>query len=123
MTNAVSEVLSAARELIADPEHWTQGTYAIENTGNEVYPDESNAYAFCSAGALAKASGTTFNEAGDMQPTQLYDTAYFELKRAALALFGTDSVTSVNDGELKTDPETAHPDVLAMFEKAIADSN
>lgn len=122
MTNPVAKVLIAARELIADPEHWTQGSYAIENTGNEVYPDEPNAYAFCSAGALAKVSGTTFNEAGDMQPTPLYQAAYNELQRAALALFDVGSVTSINDGEHAGDSDAVHPDVIAMFDKAIADA-
>ena len=50
--------LIAARELIADPAHWTTGTYARHKNGNSIGPEESNACQWCSIGALRKVMGS-----------------------------------------------------------------
>lgn len=116
------EVLIAARALIADPEHWTQSAYAIENTGSEVYPQESNAYAFCSVGALVRVSGAYLDDDGRMHTNVVYDECHADLSRSAQSLFGNGNVVAINDGEMSDDPARAHKDVLAMFDKAIADA-
>lgn len=38
MTN-IKQILAAARALIADPEHWTQGFAAIQNTRRRMQTD------------------------------------------------------------------------------------
>lgn len=52
--SAVLDVLKAGRELIADPERWTQGTYARDADGNRVYYDSPAAVCWCSQGAVLK---------------------------------------------------------------------
>src|SRR5690349_9172155 len=50
----VKEVLIQARELIADPERWTQGTVARIKYGEDRMPTDEDACQFCAIGALAR---------------------------------------------------------------------
>lgn len=59
MDRAVTDVLKEARALISDPEHWTQGSAAIENTGAECLPTDPDAYAFCGLGAILHVLGVS----------------------------------------------------------------
>lgn len=47
-----SEVLLAARELIATPEKWTCGNYAKTSAGVAVSEDDDLAIAWCAMGAI-----------------------------------------------------------------------
>ena len=49
-----SELLTKAKALIADPEHWTKGWYAHNAEGQDVGPAEPDAVCWCSLGALEK---------------------------------------------------------------------
>lgn len=48
------QILIAARALINNPKHWTQGEFARDKTGQSVYPDDENATCWCSLGAIDK---------------------------------------------------------------------
>lgn len=46
-------VLTEARKLIEDPEHWLQGLYAMDESKTVgLYPKNPNAACFCSVGAV-----------------------------------------------------------------------
>jgi hypothetical protein len=45
-------VLRAARELIADPERWTQGEYARDADGKPVDDGDERAVRWCATGAI-----------------------------------------------------------------------
>lgn len=49
-------ILEKAREIIADPAHWTQGSYARDMGGHSVNVSDEGACSFCTLGAIRKAS-------------------------------------------------------------------
>jgi hypothetical protein len=113
-------ILVRARELIADPEHWTQDEYATDNTGRAVSPFDTDAYCFCTLGAIDRA---VYEQLGGTIPRNtkgLDDTARVEnhpLAKAAITklqdLLGGRFVSDFND-------EHEHPEILALLDKAIA---
>lgn len=119
---SIRATLEAARALIADQEHWVQGSYAVENTGLDAWPHDPEAYAFCSIGAVIKTSGAHIDDAGTLRTTPLFEACVADLSRAAQVLFNTGHVSAINDGEFSDDPAGAHRDALSIFDKAIADA-
>lgn len=94
------ETLRAARELIADPEHWCQGVAARSRKGREVKPTSRAAIAWCAIGACRRiAAGRDF------------DGAFLALDRVAAGA-GASGVSTLND-------HRTHAEVLAMFDRAI----
>ena len=84
----VLEVLHGARDLIADPTHWTQGKFARDKYSHEVDVFDPRADKFCLYGALDRAAATSTDElnatgsgrwrAGDLvaqRAHELFDTA------------------------------------------------
>jgi hypothetical protein len=51
-----SEILIAARAIIADPERWTQGHLARDANGQLAEPNEAAACSFCAYGAALRAA-------------------------------------------------------------------
>lgn len=47
------DILKAARELLSDPAHWTQGWYAKDARGEDVIYNGGKAVCWCMQGALA----------------------------------------------------------------------
>lgn len=101
------EVLTAAREKIAAPEHWTQEAFARrmpdedegQEVGDDIDPCKPNAVCWCATGAIAAVQGASAPEWGDLL-TQAFGMTDSELER-------------FNDSH-------AHPEVLALFDKAVA---
>ena len=91
------EILVAARELISEPERWTQGEHARDLNGRRVSPGGPNAVCWCSLGALEKVA--------DGSPPHV--------AHAVLQYAVRTRVSQFNDG-------TDHAAVLAMFDRAIA---
>ena len=99
------EVLVAARELISDPEHWTQRVVARDQEGNPVLSCDQRAVCFCVAGAINRVCGTI----------SVVKEAELFLDRAATELFGRYSITfatEVND-------LMGHKRTLKMCDRAI----
>lgn len=94
-----AEILKKARELIKDPENWTQKACARDKYGYEVEVDSKEAYCFCTIGAIAKVSGRSTD--GDARNV-LRDI-----------IGGSRSIANFNDGH-------THPQVLDVFDRAIA---
>lgn len=99
MTTA--ETLRAARELIADPEHWCQGASARDRNGQPVEAEDAAAVAWCAHGACRRVMPVAHS-------------ALRHLGDAALAT-GSWCVSALND-------DGTHADVLAMFDHAIEEA-
>lgn len=91
----VHELLVNARELISDPEHWTQGM------AERVY--RSGGVSYCSLGALTKASTNGY----------YFSQAYIEM---TAAIPGIQGIVTFNDTH-------THEQVLAIFDKVIKKLN
>lgn len=96
------EVLVAARELIAEPEHWTKGASARGKSGAKVDPDGRAAVSFCATGACYRATRRDWRHA----------PAAIDALQDAVNYSG---IVYYND-----EPTTTHTDILAVFDKAIA---
>ena len=105
-----SEILIAARGLIADPARWTRKAYARSQEGVNVFPLGPEAVCYCALGALEKVSNVLHGYRTDDQSAK---RAYDALKEHANRLFHT-SVGQANDTR-------AHGDILRLFDCAIDD--
>lgn len=95
--NTTATILKAARDLIAKPENWTQGTYARDARGNEIGVRSDIAVCFCSLGAISAVSGNC-DDAG--------------MARDAIAALTRNGIVNFNDTH-------THSEVLDLFSKAI----
>jgi hypothetical protein len=113
------DILVRARELIADPEHWTQDNYATDNTGApaDLFDDE-RPYRMCLVGALYRAAFEL--HVTDFAPDMSEDRKIAWLENpgpASAALehlqqFVPSLVSDFND-------EHPHTDVIAVLDEAI----
>lgn len=95
------EVLIKARALVE--KGWTKGAGARRANGASVYPDDNEACRWCILGAV---------NAAEYHDRELRLRAITKLK-AAIPKAG---IADFND-----DPATTHADVLAAFDRAIAE--
>lgn len=91
-------ILTDARAVIADEEHWTQGRSARDAHGVLVSPQSDKARRWCMSGAMIKA-GTTGDDSSE----------WGALKRQCAGV-----VPIFNDTH-------THEEVLAAFDRAIAE--
>ena len=96
------EIMQEARDLIANPEHWTQGFSAVSANGAHVMPSAECAVRFCMYGAVCRAA------AGHSISRELLAT---ELRTT---LHGP-CIAEYNDA-----PHRKHEDVLAMMDLTVA---
>lgn len=97
----IRDQLIAARKLIEQPEHWTQGTYARDKNGKRVPPKSPEAVCWCAFGAILTQDISYEEEMGIKT----------ELNKAARKL-GQRLFFSLNDN-------TDHETVLKMFDLSI----
>lgn len=109
----VSEMLIKAKALIENEANWIQGQYARETpNGKTLSPRDGRAKCFCAIGALRHVDGATGHGDG-------------VLMKAAevLAKFaGAESADTHSGRVMKFNDRASHADVLAMFDKAIAEA-
>ena len=97
------EILVAARELISQPERWTQGAYARDLNGLRVSPGGPNAVCWCAIGAMAKVAGLSSGEMED--------------SRAAITL----ELAAESNGVIaEWNDASDHESVVEAFDRAIA---
>ncbi len=109
----VRDTLTAARDLIADPARWTQGSYAKTKDGNTIGANCENAVCFCALGAVGRTLGMPGSAAE-------YTPAGLALRDATFALTGGESyVAYLNDGIVRVGDLTPHQAVLKVFDLAI----
>ena len=102
----VTEILIEARNLISEPERWTQIFYSRDALGYRTEWDSPTAVCWCSAGAIAKVVGATSGQSP-------MDNALFVRARAELrAATGSDNIQHFNDTH-------NHAEVMGMFDRAI----
>ncbi|QPF81707.1 hypothetical protein IC762_12485 [Bradyrhizobium genosp. L] len=101
--NDVVTILRKAKDIIANPEHWTCGEYARDINHSWVRFDEAGAVSFCSIGALAVVSGTNIKVAENSSAYKLLELAAKEQ--------GSSWPHEEND--------KGHSQAMAMFDRAI----
>lgn len=101
MSAETAGILRTARDLIATPGTWTKGELARDEDGCPVFPWSDDAVCFCAVGAIKRATGR-FQYLAE-------DEAIRALTEAIPHVF----VPDFNDA-------SAHSDVLAAFDRAIA---
>jgi len=101
------EVLKGARDLLADPERWCKGAFALDAHGNLLADGfEPGACKWCLAGAIEKISGRSSME---------YEPALGRLNRIVQGSANTPiTLVSWHDEEERT-----HAEVLALLDAAI----
>jgi hypothetical protein len=97
--------LLLARVLISDPDCWTAGVLARDQTGCPVSPLDESATAWCARGTVYRVVG------GDVEA---FERAVQALDEASHALYGV-PICTVNDGP----PVFAHEAVLGAFDHAV----
>lgn len=103
------EVLSAARQLIADPARWTQDVAARDMAGEPVLPHARTAARWCAIGAIDRTCG----QLDDAEQAPLYLAAILQLAQACEHLYDCGTITA-NDHH-------GHAAVVAAFDLAIKD--
>lgn len=103
MIDSYDEILTTIKKLISDPQHWCQYNLAEDKTGEPCDILSSEAYAYCSLGAVDK---ITIEH--NMRPSY---AVWDYLNKAALKL-GYNSISILND-------RCDHSKVMEMFDLAI----
>jgi len=105
-----------ARERIADPARWTQGSYAVDTYGSEIDPLDTHAVCWCATGSLARTMGLN-PMAGD----HMGDAAdWVELCAYICGATEMTPLVDINDGVRTIGGLTGHAAALAMYDSAIA---
>jgi hypothetical protein len=100
----VSEILSAAADLIEPEGKWTQGYYARDQFGSDCEPEDSCAVCWCTIGAIERASEESVSD--DCE-------AYNAAEQAVAAALPGITIVSWNDA-----PERTQADVVAKLREA-----
>lgn len=115
----ISETLTAARAIIADPATWTQGALARDASGNAVSIRSTSAVCFCAGGAVALAAGVQINVFGQWEESDHHDAADKILREAAEKMIGKRSYVVINDGDVILNKKTPHEAILTCLDIGI----
>lgn len=112
----LAKVLTDAKALIAEPDHWTKGSFARKGQdGIGIAPNDPNATCYCSFGAIMCV--TSYNT-----PASIFD----EMGKIATRLLAErDPAIEVDPGKnpivfFNDHPTTTHEDVMLLFNQSIA---
>jgi len=107
----VIDVMEHARDLIARPNGWTQGTMARDSEGRYIATRRPEAVCFCAFGAVMRSVDDKVKE-----NHAVYSDAHFSIGIHALEdLVENKPIESWNDKEGRTQGE-----VVSLFDRAIA---
>jgi hypothetical protein len=108
------QIVARARELISDPERWTQRELAVTKIGTPVEPSDHFADRFCAVGALTRAASEL---TGDVFAADglAYD-AHMALLTFAEITPGTTTLECINDAR------HGHSAALNLFDDYLANS-
>lgn len=104
-----SELLIAAKALIANPKNWTQGVLARGPFKEEIEWYSANACSFCSVGAVYRTNIKLKTAMSD------WDDAFHYLNKQSANLFHLPTITRANDA-------LDHSQVMAIWDAAIAEA-
>ena len=99
-----SELLIKAKAVIADPKHWTQGSYAKDAEGRNVGPAKPDAVCWCSIGAIDKVAHEESTYAARFAATRYLAVVSDK--------YGYSGITDFNDN-------SSHKVVMKAWDKAI----
>ena len=105
----LGEALRISRDLIADPEHWTQGSPARKADGSMTEPLDTDAYQYCVVGAMVAAA----NKISDWRYDHGQSCALVDEMKCAFRHTVRGRVGPYNDSH-------THAEVLAALEQTIA---
>lgn len=118
----VLKVLKGARDVLSDPERWTQGALARTASNRPVDVDDHEAKCFCLFGAiahvgvgLARSSDPTVTEDSDIAGSFVAAGLVFDAIRE-MENYTELSVVSWNDN-----PDRNHAEVVQLLDTAISD--
>jgi hypothetical protein len=115
----VAELILAAKAIIANPNNWTQGTYARDKTGRPAMICAPSACQWCSRGAVRKAAMQPGLMASDVQAEEFLDAAAFRLSQGEYL-----SIVHLNDQSvIVTQLPSLHERVMAAFDEAARCAN
>ena len=106
------QLLTEARDLIADPGHWIQNATAKTQHGHHCDPTSQHATLFCASGALLRAADLDEQPIAYKPQLRHYLTARRLLRDAASHIHSSGNISYVND-------RYTHEDVVTMFNRAI----
>jgi hypothetical protein len=110
----VTQIIIGARNLIADPENWTQCQLAITAAGESCDPWDKSAVKFCAYGALLKAALDLVGN--DSRATvRLADSA-----ARVLLSGGEDNGGCFSEGLFAINDYNGHGAVMELFDKVLA---
>jgi hypothetical protein len=131
----IKEILTEARTIIADMEHWTQHTLAADSCGLSRSPDDPCATCWCADGALQKVIGPDSANSGSSAEA-IYLDARVTLAKATMNIWPDIRdeeyhccYVAINDGEYGLDgidagitdlSLAAHTNIIKAFDAAIA---
>ncbi len=102
------DVLLGVKELLSDPNKWTQGAAAVDNEGGSVYPTDRSACQFCLIGGVSRVLGQgPFSE-----KSTLHAEVCEVLRSACREIAGNAYLTRYNDSH-------THAEVMGLLDKAI----
>ena len=95
------EILTQARELLAQPGKWTRQAFARDAAGEEMHGHEPSAVQFCAIGAIERVTGQRHRTCAEPPVTALRETI-------------RGMVVGFNDSQSTVEP------VLDVFDRTIA---
>lgn len=109
MTQPILKTIQTAYDKIKDFDHWCKDVFALTKDGHCASSSGKDAYCFCGIGAVYSAA--------DSLRAAAYP-AICTLQRTSEELFEGKVVQAVNDDK-SVEPETAHKNVLKIYEAAM----
>ena len=110
--NNVEKILRIAQAILQEPEAWTQGQAATNETGVEVDPQDYDAVKFCIIGAMERAHMYLYESGLSYQDE-------IEAREALIDIFKSDPFGAETTPEWNDWPSRKQEDVLRLFDKAI----
>ena len=112
------QIVARAREIISDPNRWTQDELALSKNGESALPADADAYRFCAVGALQRAAHELCG--GHRLATTLAHTIQDAIERCAKTLRNPNLEFSL---ENLNDEHGGHAAVLQLFDDYLAISS
>ena len=108
------DVLVGVRELIKDPDHWTQFTFARDSEGNDwIEPWEPEACQWCVNGAIQR---TVFGEIPAYESAVILD---YDTNNAVQVFLDAVALERFSMGSVNVNDKLGHESVMAILDQAI----
>lgn len=121
------EILTRAREIVADPNKWGKEHLATDEKGDDVVPADPKAKTWCALGAIGKVAGIIDQDVcyaeGEIAPPREYVRAVNHLAKTIRTMFPLFDYGSNNYSTVYlVNDDLGYDQILEAFDKAIADA-